>query len=60
MTSVVYNADEASLFCNVQPSKTFTFQGDFCHGGIKSKQWVTVPTCNADGNDELPPLVIRK
>jgi hypothetical protein len=61
MTSVTYNGDETNLFFNLQPSKAFTFLGDFCHGGIKSKQWVTVLlTCNSDGSDELPPLVIGK
>jgi hypothetical protein len=54
----IYNADEASLFFNLHPSKTFTFQGDFCHGGIKSKQWVTVLAFSADSSDNLPPLVI--
>jgi hypothetical protein len=53
MTSVIYNADVASLFFNLQPSKSFTFQGHFCHGGIKSKHWVTVLECNADGSDKL-------
>jgi hypothetical protein len=56
----IYNADETSLFFSLQPSKTFTFQ-DFCHDGIKSKQWVTVfLACNADGSDKLSPLVIGK
>jgi hypothetical protein len=48
-------------FFSLQPNKTFTFQGDFCHGGIKSKQQVIVfITCNANGSDKLPPLVIGK
>jgi hypothetical protein len=38
-----HNADETSPFFNLQPSKTFTFR-DFCHGGIKSEQRVTVLT----------------
>jgi hypothetical protein len=57
----IYNPDETSLFFNLQPSKTFTFQGDFCHGGIKSKQWVTVLlVSNTDGSAKLPPLVTGK
>jgi hypothetical protein len=49
------------LFFSLQPSKTFTFRGDFCHGGINSKEQVTIPlTCNADNSDKLPPLVTGK
>jgi hypothetical protein len=34
---------------------------DFCHVGIKYKQWVTVLlSCNSDGSDKLPPLVSGK
>jgi hypothetical protein len=41
------------FFC-LQPTKTLTFQGHFCHGGTKSKQWVTVPlACNEDCSDKL-------
>lgn len=51
-------ADETSLFFSLQPSKTFTFQGDFCRGGVKSKRLVAVLlTCSADGSDELPLLL---
>jgi hypothetical protein len=51
----IYNADETGLFFDLQPGKTFTFLGDFCHGGKKSKQWVIVLlTCNADGSNKLP------
>jgi hypothetical protein len=56
----IYNADEPSLFFNLQCSKTFTFQRDFFHGSIKSKQWVIVLLCNADGSETLPPLVTGK
>jgi hypothetical protein len=42
-----YSADATGLFFSLQPSKTFTLQGDFCHGGIKSKQLFTLLTCNA-------------
>jgi hypothetical protein len=38
-----------------------TFEGDSCHSGTKSKQWVSVLcACSADGSDKLPPLVIGK
>jgi hypothetical protein len=33
----MYNADETSLFFSLLPSKTFTFQVDFCHFGVKSE-----------------------
>jgi hypothetical protein len=33
-----YNVDETSLFFSLQWSKTFHFQGDYCHGVIKCKQ----------------------
>jgi hypothetical protein len=57
----IYNVDEPSLFLNIQHSKTFTFQGNFCHGDTKSKHPVTVLLmCNADGSYKLPPLVIGK
>jgi hypothetical protein len=57
----MYNADETSLFINLQPIKTFTFLGDFCRGGVKSKQWVTVLIiCSAYGSDKLPLLAIGK
>jgi hypothetical protein len=65
MTSVIYRCIMLMrlvyhTICNLH-SKTFTFQGDFCHGGIKSKQWVTVLLMrNANGSDKLPPLVIGK
>jgi hypothetical protein len=45
--SSVYNLRKPSFFGE-----------DFCHGGIKSKQRVTVLlACNADGSDKLPPLL---
>jgi hypothetical protein len=49
----INNADETGLFFSLQPSKTLTFQGHFCHGGTKSKQQVTVFACNEDGSDKL-------
>jgi hypothetical protein len=62
MTSVTLNnVDETGLFFSLQPSKTLTFRGDFCRGGIKSEKWVTVlHACNVDGSDKLPPLVTKK
>jgi hypothetical protein len=51
---VIYNADGTGLFFNPQPSKTFTFRGDFCHAGIKSEHQITVLlVCNADCSDKL-------
>jgi hypothetical protein len=36
-------------------------KGDPCNGGKNSKERITVLlTCNADGTDKLPPLVIGK
>jgi hypothetical protein len=43
----VYNIAKPSLFEEI-------------FDGIKSKQWVIVLTCNADGSDKLPPLVTGK
>jgi hypothetical protein len=33
----IHSADGISLYFNLQPSKTLSFQGHFCHGGTKSK-----------------------
>jgi hypothetical protein len=33
----INNAHETGLIFSLQPSKTLTFQGHFCHGGTKSK-----------------------
>lgn len=56
----MYSANETSLFFNLQPSKTFSFQ-DFCNGDIKCKEWVTILlTYSADGSDKLLSLVTEK
>jgi hypothetical protein len=61
LCDILYNADETGLYFNLQPAKTFAFQGHFCRGGIKSEMWVTVLlACNADGSDKLPSLVTEK
>jgi hypothetical protein len=45
--------------CNLK--RLYLFEEIFCHGGIKSKQWVTgLLTSNASDNDKLPPLVTGK
>jgi hypothetical protein len=36
----INNADETGLFFSLQLKKTFSFGGNFCHDGIKSKWWV--------------------
>jgi hypothetical protein len=48
----IHNANETGIFFSLQPRKIFTFQGDFCHDGTKSREHVTVLlACNADGSD---------
>jgi len=55
------NVDETGFFCNLQSSKTLTYEGGSCHGGTKSKQRVNVVLgCNADGTEKLPALVNGK
>jgi hypothetical protein len=45
----IYNVAKPSLF------------REFCHGGTKSKQWVTALLAfSADGSDKLPPLITGK
>jgi hypothetical protein len=47
----INNAEEIGLFFSLQPSKTLTFYEEFCQGGTKSKQWVTVLlACNHSRN----------
>jgi hypothetical protein len=55
----MYSANESSLFFNLQPSKTFSFE-DFCHGGIKYKEWLPYSSHSADGSDKLLSLVTKK
>ena len=55
------NVDETGLFCNLQSSKTLTYEGGSCHGGTKSMQRVTVVLgFDVDGTEKLPPLVTGK
>jgi hypothetical protein len=57
----IINVDKTGLFYNLQPSMALTYKGNSCHGGMKSKQRVTVLLgCNADDTEKLPPLVIGK
>jgi hypothetical protein len=61
MISDINNTDEKGLLFNLQARKNFSFQRYFYHGGIKSKQWVTVLLAfNEDGSDKLPYLVTGK
>lgn len=49
------------VFFNLLPDKTFSFKGETCHGGKRSKERVTVLVCgNADGSDKWPLWVIGK
>ncbi len=34
----IFNADETGLFFKLLPDRTYTFKGDTCHGGKKSKE----------------------
>ena len=41
----VFNADETRLFWRLLPDKTFSFKGDQCHGGKKSKERILLLVC---------------
>ena len=57
----VFNADETGLFWHLLPDKTFSFKGDKCHGGKKSKERLSLLLCtNMDGSEKLPLLAIGK
>ncbi|XP_040358278.1 tigger transposable element-derived protein 6 [Ixodes scapularis] len=57
----VFNADEAGLFFNVQPTKSLSLKGEACHGGKSSKERLTVLLCcNEDGSEMMKPWVIGK
>jgi hypothetical protein len=57
----VFNVDETGLFSRMLPDKTFSFKGDKCHGGKKSKERITVVVCsNMDGSEKWPLYVIGK
>lgn len=57
----IFNVDEFGLFFNLLPDKTFTFRGETCHGGKRSKERLTVLAgANMDGSEKLPLLVIGK
>lgn len=57
----IYNADKTGLFFNQQPSNSLTFCGNPCHGGMKSKQLVTVLlACSAEStNTLLIPVIVK-
>ncbi|XP_045520537.1 tigger transposable element-derived protein 4-like [Pieris brassicae] len=57
----IFNADEFGLFFKLMPDKSYVFKGETCHGGIVSKERLTVLSCaNSDGSEKLPLLVIGK
>ena len=57
----IFNIDEFGLFFNLMPDKTYVLKGESCHGGIRSKQRLTVLVgANLDGTEKLPLLVIGK
>ena len=57
----IFNLDEAGVFFNMIPERTYNIKGQNCHGGEKSKQRVTVVLiCNADGSEKLRPWIIGK
>ena len=57
----VYNLDETALFWRLLPDKTFSFKGEKCTGGKKSRERITVMLCcNMSGKDKCKPVVIGK
>ena len=57
----IYNCDETGLFFKMEPAKSYTFKGEDCHGGKRSKERITVlPCANMTGTDKLPLLIIGK
>jgi hypothetical protein len=58
----IFNSDETGLFYNLLPSKTFSMEGEPCHGDKKrSKECFTMLLCcDSDGSKKLKPLVIGK
>lgn len=46
---------------NLLPDHSMDFKGIKCHGGVKSKEWLTVVLCcNANGSEKLKLWVIGK
>ena len=57
----VFNADETGLFFKLLPDRTYTYKGDNCHGGKRSKERITLMiAANMDGSEKLPLLAIGK
>lgn len=57
----IYNADEAGVFYNLTPDKTFKFKNEKCIGGKLAKDRLTVLVCaNMSGTDKKKLLVIGK
>ena len=57
----VFNADELGLFYRLQPSKTYTFKGQKCKGGKKSRERVTILLCsNMNGTEKFDLFAIGK
>jgi hypothetical protein len=49
----MFSFDETGLFYNLQTSKTLTYKGVSCHGGIASKQRVTVLLLQCEWHREI-------
>jgi hypothetical protein len=57
----IFNMDEMAQFYNAQPKRMLAFKGERCHGGKSYKDRMTVLVCcNADGSEELQPLIEGK
>ena len=57
----VFNADETGLFFKLLPDRTYTYKGNNCHGGKRSKERITLLiAANMDGSEKLPLLAIGK
>ena len=56
-----FNADETGHFSKLLPDRTYTFKGDRCHDGKKSKEGITLMiAANMDETEKLPLLAIGK
>eukprot|EP00795_Rhopilema_esculentum_P012772 gene12772-3505_t len=57
----VFNADETGPFFKMLPDRTYTYKGDNCHGGKRSKEQITLMiAASMDGSEKLPLLAIGK
>lgn len=59
--NVVFNADEAGVFFQLEPKKTLARKGDKCVGGKASKQRITALfCCNKSGTEKQKIFIIGK